>query len=130
MFGFGRLEHGLSFFLRGVENGKYLGGGTFHARLASFAQAVEDAHRERGLARDPYDTWIARAQRVRQIRNDMVHGRWVPDPGSMTIANVLLSADAGEQRTVAYALSDLEQIERDVSQLHRDLSKLVMRREL
>jgi hypothetical protein len=60
----------------------------------------------------------------------MVHGRWVPDPGSMTIANVLLSADAGEQRTVAYALSDLEQIERDVSQLHRDLSKLVMRREL
>ena len=58
MFGFGRLEHALSMFLRSIENGKYLSGSTFHARLASFAQAVEEASQNRRLVRAPYDIWI------------------------------------------------------------------------
>jgi hypothetical protein len=130
MFGFGRLEHALSLFLRSVENGKYLRESTFHARLASLAQAVEDAADNRRLARKPYDTWIARAQRMRQVRNGLVHGRWVPDPASMTVLNVLLSSDAGDQTAVPYSLPDLEEIARDLSELSGDLSKLVMRREL
>lgn len=117
MFAFGRLEHALALFLRNIENGKYLGGPTFHARLGCFEQAVEDAHLQGRLSRDPYETWIARAQRMRQIRNELVHGRWVPDPASMTVLNVLLSADAGDQRTIAYSLSDLGKMERDVVEL-------------
>lgn len=130
MFAFGRLEHALSLAVRSVDDGKYLDGSTFHARLASLERAVDARHRERGLLREPYDSWIAAAHRLRQVRNDMVHGRWAPDAGSLTVVNVVVSGDLKEQRTIPYSLSQLEQIASDVTRLQADLSNLVMRNEL
>jgi hypothetical protein len=130
MFAFGRLESNLGLFIRSVAGGKYLDGSTFHARLESLSEAVRAGPHGEGFSRKPYEAWIVRAHRMRQMRKDMVHGRWIPEPHTMCVMNVVWTSDLSNQRTNSYTLSQLEDLVIEVGQLERDLGKLLMRSDL
>jgi hypothetical protein len=130
MFAFGRLEFQLGLAVRSIDNGKYLGASGFHARLESFERAINDRARNSNFRREPYDAWSAKAHQVRQIRNDLVHGRWSPDPESMTVHNVVTSPDLSEQRSTPYSVADLQEMVIQVEGLRRSLAGLVSRNEL
>lgn len=130
MFAFGRLEFNLGLFVRNIADGKYLDGSSFHARLASLSEAVKGGPHFEGFSREPYEDWIRRAHAMRQTRNDMVHGRWVPEPNTMCILNVMATTDLSNQRTNSYTLSQLDDLVKEVGQLQTDLGKLLMRKDL
>jgi hypothetical protein len=130
MFAFGRLEFNLGLFIRHIADGKYLAGSSFHARLESLAQAVEGGPHFEGFSKEPYVEWIRRAHTLRQIRNDMVHGRWVPEPSTMSVLNVVATTDLSNQRTNPYTLPQLAELVREVELLQTDLGKLLARKDL
>lgn len=130
MFAFGRLEFNLGLFVRSIAGGKYLDGSGFHDRLTSLTKAVEGGLHYDGFSSEPYEVWINRAHAMRQIRNDLVHGRWASDPYTMCVLNVVASADLSEQRTNPYTLARLEEMLKEVDELQRDLSKLLDRKDI
>jgi hypothetical protein len=130
MFAFGRLENSLGLAVRSVDGGKYLDGTGFQSRLKALVCAVDARALDGGFDRAPYDSWIARADNLRGIRNDLVHGRWVPDAASMTVLNVVTTEDLSDQVSKPYSVNELSELATAVTALHKDLNLLVRRGEL
>lgn len=130
MFAFGRLEFNLGLYVRSIAGGKYLKGSSFSDRLESMAKAVDCGSHYDGFSSAPYEAWIRRAHAMRQIRNDLVHGRWGSNPYTMCVLNVVASEDLSRQRENAYTLSQLSELVREVAQLQIDLAKLLARNDI
>jgi hypothetical protein len=67
---------------------------------------------------------------MRQVRNDLVHGRWVAEPLEYRVLNVVTTADMMEQRSTPYTLGELEEMANEVQSLQVELAKLLRRNEI
>lgn len=127
LFAFGRLEFALGLWVANIAQISYRAAASFHGRLRELERAVDLCCADGSPAKAAYKEWIARAQAVRNTRNQLIHGRWGVDPESEHVINVLASQDCSEQREIRYTLEALAAVVESTVALHSDLGKLQMR---
>ena len=131
LFEFARVDVNLGLCLVWMEAGarlevltKQVSEWGFSKRLDCLKVAVERTFPEGHAGRAAYDEWIARAQAMRQTRNELVHGRWSVDPTEAKVVNVIGLPTSPDQREVGYRLEELEGICQEMRDLQSDLSEL------
>ncbi|MEQ1621199.1 MAG: hypothetical protein ABL919_07305 [Methylococcales bacterium] len=131
LFEFSRLDMNLGLCLVWVDGGTKLESLTktvsdqcMSAKLVELSKHV-DAKLPTGSNRHKaYQAWLARTNKVRQQRNELVHGRWGIDPYNNTVINVLGLPTLEAQRSVEYTVDELAAINDELRSLQRELSKL------
>lgn len=126
LLGFGRLEFALGLCVRNIDSAS-TDEAAFAGRLKALSRVVAAKCSPKSESAQAYGAWIARADTIRQVRNEMIHGRWGMDPHTIEVVNVLASADCSEQREVRYALSELAELATTIVELHTLLGKLQTR---
>jgi hypothetical protein len=126
LLGFGRLEFALGLCVRNID-GARADESAFAGRLKALSRVVSEKCSPESELAKAYGAWIRRADSIRQLRNEMIHGRWGVDPHTMEVVNVIASPDCSEQREVRYAVAELEQLGAAVVELHTQLGRLQTR---
>jgi hypothetical protein len=131
LFEFSRLDVNLGLCLVWVDNGAKIKSLTettadlnLNAKLVELSKHV-DAKLPSGSKRHKsYTAWLERAHKVRQQRNELVHGRWGIVPHSNKVVNVLGLPTSESQRTVEYTIEELAAINEELRFLQSELSRL------
>jgi len=74
--------------------------------------------------RHAYEVWIARAHSVRQLRNNLVHGRWGVEASRDKVVNVIGLPTSDSQQSKEYTLEELAEINAELRALQLELSRL------
>lgn len=131
LFEFSRLDVSLGLCLVWVDSG---------AKLQSLSETVADLNLNAKLlelskhvhAKLPngskrhkaYVAWLERAHKVRQQRNELVHGRWGIEAHKNKVVNVIGLPTSESQRTVEYTIGELAAINQELRLLQHELSRL------
>jgi len=67
--------------------------------------------------------WVLQAQEARQLRNQLVHGRWGVDPLTGKVHNIVGLPSSDAQQTIEYTLEELDAISQEFRRLNSALSK-------
>ena len=117
LFAFSRLEMELGLCVVWVDRGTRLEQLTdeheeagFNARLSSLRKSVDERLSKGSERHSAYSDWIDNADDVRQVRNELVHGRWGVEATEERIVNVLGLPTSQKQRSVSYSLEQLQQV--------------------
>jgi len=71
-----------------------------------------------------WQKWLNRADKIRESRNNFVHGRWGTNPETITVTNVVGLPSSGLQQEWQYTLDQLGQIRREIRDVAEELHKL------
>jgi hypothetical protein len=96
----------------------------FYGRLKFVRYHVAAAFDSSGAAYLAYSNWLDRADRMRSIRNELVHGRWGVNAVDEEIVNVIGLPTSPNQRCVKYTVSQLTQLVESLVALCRELGSL------
>jgi hypothetical protein len=131
LFAFARIDVNLGLCLVWVDSGtriesltRQVSEWSFSRRLECLEAAVNRILPDGHAGRNAYVEWIARAQALRQTRNELVHGRWGVDPAQEKVLNVVGLPTSPDQREIGYTLEDLEAMLREMEDLQTVLVKL------
>lgn len=131
LFEFSQLETNLGLCLVWADDG---------ARIESLTKAVETQNLKAKLdelsklitaklplgskRRCAYETWIERANLIRQQRNNLVHGRWGVEAHKNKIVNVIGLPTSNAQQAIEYTLEELARVNEELRDLQRELARL------
>ena len=127
IFEFSRLDFALGLLLVWSGQGRQLEEQTskvedlgFSKKLEYLDELVRAKYGKLGAAQSPYAQWLEDADSVRQLRNELVHGRWGVEPTKNRVINIIGLPTSPDQTTKEYAIADLKRIlERMVELQHR-----------
>lgn len=112
-----RLEMELGLFLVWKDDGsdldkhtEKLGSVYFCERLGELQSAIALKYSSTPEAITAYTEWLGDAHKVRELRNQLVHGRWGVNPMAGTVSNVLGLPTSPTQREIPYSIKDLHEI--------------------
>jgi hypothetical protein len=96
----------------------------FSERLLRLKSYVKSKYPDTA-AMQAYDAWTDRADKLRLVRNALVHGRWGISPSTGTVANIAGLPTSGGQIETRYTLAGLEEIVGAMKTLRGSLGQLV-----
>ncbi len=124
LFGFSRLEMELGLCVAWVGRGARLEQLTreheesgFSVRLNFLLKSVGDLLPEGSEAHLAYLSWIDQADTVRQVRNELIHGRWGVEPIEERVVNVIGLPTSQKQRSVSYSMDQLQEVLEELDSL-------------
>jgi hypothetical protein len=134
LFEFARIDVNLGLCLVSLEGGarreertKQVSVLGFSKRLDYLEAAVNRMSINDHVGRAEYAAWLGRAHAVRQVRNDVVHGRWGMDDMGEKLINIIGLPGAPDERKVEYGLDELEKLLSEMKNLQKMLRKLQMK---
>ena len=95
----------------------------FNGRLKRLQKLAKSKYAQAPAA-DAYVKWLSDAHEVRDLRNQLVHGRWGFLPQQGVVANVVGLPTAPEQTETRYSLAQLQESVRAIRVLRDRLSEL------
>ena len=81
---------------------------SFKHKLAWVIPVLRKAYPNDAQCLAEWQRWLASAEALRALRNDMVHGRWGVNDMERTINNVVGIPGSPNQREIVYTLKELE----------------------
>ncbi|MBS0340660.1 MAG: hypothetical protein JSS56_09035 [Proteobacteria bacterium] len=130
LFEFSRIDVNLGLCLVWVDDGAKLesltptvAGLTFHNKLQMLVDHVKAKLPSGSKRRAAYDRWIERMNKVRLQRNQLVHGRWIPEGHLNKVVNVV-GLPTGAQEAIEYSIEELSAVNDELRDLERELRRL------
>lgn len=131
IFEISRLEMNLGLCLVWVEGGGKLESLTksveslgLKAKLDKLEEQVKANLPDRSKRREAYEHWLQRAHAIRQLRNNLIHGRWGVEAHINKVVNVLGLPTSEEQQVTRYGIDELVRINNELKALQCELSRL------
>ena len=131
LFEFSRLDVALGLFLVWSGDGRHLDELTNKVEALAFSKKLEflealikAKYETTETVRSLYAQWLLDANSIRQVRNELVHGRWGVEPIKNRVVNVIGLPTSPEQSTVEYAIVDLKRVLEKIVELQQRLSVL------
>lgn len=131
LFEFSRLDVSLGLYLVWVDSGAKLQSLTetvadlnLNAKLLELSKHVEAKLPNGSKRHKAYVAWLERTHKVRQQRNELVHGRWGIEAHKNKVVNVIGLPTSESQRTVEYTIEELAAINEELRLLQHELSRL------
>jgi hypothetical protein len=131
LFEFGRLDMSVGLCLAWVSDGKQLESRTrkfeeagLNAKLEALSADVESFMPKGSKRHRAYSNWIARAHKLREIRNQLAHGRWGFDAANGHAINVIGLPTSSVQIENRYTLRELESVVENLLNLTAELNQL------
>lgn len=131
IFEISRLEMNLGLCLVWVEGGGKLESLTksveslsLKAKLDKLEEQVKANLPDRSTGREAYEHWLQRAHAIRQLRNNLIHGRWGVEAHINKVVNVLGLPTSEEQQITRYGIDELVRINNELKALQCELSRL------
>ncbi|MDZ7656151.1 MAG: hypothetical protein U0997_09425 [Sulfurimicrobium sp.] len=131
LFEFGRLDMSVGLCLAWVGGGKQLESRTrkfeeagFNAKLEALAADVESFMPKGSKRHSAYSNWIERAHKLREIRNQLAHGRWGFDAANGLAINIIGLPTSTTQIENHYTLGELESVVENLLSLTAELNQL------
>ena len=131
IFEISRLEMNLGLCLVWVEGGGKLESLTksveslgLKAKLDKLEEQVKANLPDRSKCREAYEHWLQRAHAIRQLRNNLIHGRWGVEAHINKVVNVLGLPTSEEQQITRYGIDELVRINNELKALQCELSRL------
>lgn len=131
LFEFARLDLNLGLCLAWEDGGSKLESLTktvstynMNTKLDKLAKLVDSTLPHGSKRFKAYKTWLDRAHKVRQQRNELVHGRWGVDAANSQVVNIVGMPTSDDQREIRYSIEELASINDELRQLQRELSRL------
>lgn len=116
LFEFSRLDMALGLMLAWSNDGsqlerltKLVAGYSFHKKLELLAELGRTRYQADQRALDAHACWLNEANVVREVRNDLVHGRWGIDHMNNQVVNVV-GLPTGEQVEHRYTIPELKTV--------------------
>lgn len=131
LFALSRLEIAISFYVVWADHGRELE--ALSEKLEETAFNVKLRHLEKKFANKyaigtpPHSAmaaWLKKADAARELRNELVHGRWGIAAHEQKVANVIGLPTSQRQREVRYSIADLQQVLARVESLEPALGQL------
>lgn len=124
LFEFSRLDAALGIFLVWSEEGRQLERLTkiideysFHKKLDFLAELVDRRYSDNPDVLSQYKQWLTDAHKTRQLRNELVHGRWGTDPIKQQVFNIVGLPTSPKQREVRYTIPELKRVLKQMKEL-------------
>ncbi len=93
---------------------------SFHKKLDFLKKLVDTKFSANQEIQAEYKRWLKNADTARQIRNDLVHGRWGIEPTKERVINVIGLPTSPDQHTNEYTIQQLKvQLEKIVTLTQR-----------
>lgn len=130
LMAFSRLDMELGLALVWVNEGREIEARTAKLDQSNFYTKLEELrkHLDQRGSSDALGVklvaWMEKANDLRGIRNELVHGRWGVSGHEEVAVNVIGLPTSSEQRTRSYRIAELDRIVDDIHSLRHDLSKL------
>jgi hypothetical protein len=131
LFALSRLEIAISFYVVWADYGRELEALTekleetaFNVKLRHLEKIFEKKY---GVGTPPHSAmaaWLKEADAARELRNELVHGRWGIATHEQKVANVIGLPTSPRQRETRYSIADLQQVLGRVERLEPALGKL------
>lgn len=128
---FSRLDVALGLLLVWSGDGQQLHELTNKVEVLSFSKKLEfldtlvrEKYGSTEVTCSPYTPWLQDANELRQLRNELVHGRWGIKPIKERVINIIGLPTSPDQRTTEYAISDLKCVLEKLVALGQRLSVL------
>ncbi len=131
LFAFSRLDVALALHLVWSNGGSQLEGLTkkfdetsFSKKLEFLEELVTTKYKDEKQAHLLYDQWLKDANAMRNLRNDLVHGRWGINPIKKEVINVVKLPTSPNQLSKGYKIDELKNVLDQIILLEVRLSKL------
>jgi len=131
LFEYSRLDMELGLFLVWADEGKNLDERTEKFNEANFGKRLEileklarSKYSDNSVVIDAYAKWLRDAHEVRNLRNQLFHGRWGFIPQKGLVANVVGLPTLPEQSERRYSMAQLNESLQTMRQLRNRLSEL------
>ena len=131
LFEYSRLDMELGLFLVWADEGKNLDERTEKFNEANFGKRLEileklarSKYSGNSVVIDEYAKWLRDAHEVRNLRNQLFHGRWGFIPQKGLVANVVGLPTLPEQSERRYSMAQLNESLQTMRQLRNRLSEL------
>ena len=97
---------------------------TFHKKLDRLNKLVDAKFSTKQGVQAQYAQWLKDADTTRQIRNELVHGRWGIEPIKGQMINVIGLPTSPNQRSKDYTIEQLKRQLEEIVTLTQRLNKL------
>ena len=131
LFEFSRLDFSLGLMLAWTGEGKQLQKRTkeleeftFHKKLDLLDQLARIRYKHDPKVQMLYTQWLADAHFTRQLRNQLVHGRWGIEPTEDRVVNVTGLPTSPHQLATPYTIAELAHAVNQMALLQRRLAEL------
>lgn len=134
LFELSRLELNLGLCIAWFNDGADIEGQSKKYNTKGLGEKLEAVRKQLELKRssevlnanaiDAWQRWLERADQVRDLRNNFVHGRWGTNPEIITVTNVVGLPSSGLQQERQYTLDQLAQIRGEIRDVAVELHKL------
>ena len=131
LFEFSRLDMALGLCVAWTDQGRNIDdltiqvrGWSFYDRLDYLRRFLTRTRENSAEDRKAYEAWIADADVSRQLRNEMVHGRWGIDATGSKVINVVGLPTSSLQSERSYSIRELKAFVDSLKVLQQRLSEL------
>jgi hypothetical protein len=131
IFEYSRLDMELGWFLSWADDGnslekltKKLGALNFSKRLEFLQKSVASKFRDSPSVVEAYANWLSDAHAIRELRNQLFHGRWGVEPIQQRVVNVVGLPNSPSQESTPYSIADLQSALASMRDLRARLQKL------
>lgn len=131
LFEFTRLDSNLGLFVVWTNNGQNLRqltskfeGKSFSERLSYIEKLAHKKYANSSVELNEYNNWLKNAHELREIRNQLVHGRYGFIPKTGHVANVIGLPTSSEQSETRYTIRELNQIIKRIQKLSLKMHEL------
>lgn len=131
IFEYSRLDMELGLFLSGRDDGKSLkkltrkvAGLNFNKRLELLEKSVAEHFSDSPDAIERYGHWLTDAHAIRELRNQLFHGRWGVSPTQQVVVNVTGLPTCPDQKTTPYSIAELHGVLVSMQKLRFRLQEL------
>ena len=115
LFEYSRLDMELGLFLSWSDDGsslesrtKKMVGLNFNKRLEHLQTSTASKFRGDPGTAEAYFAWILDAHSIRELRNNLFHGRWGVEPIAQRVVNVVGLPNSPDQSSTPYTIAELE----------------------
>jgi len=131
IFEYSRLDMELGLFLSWSDDGKLMeritkkvAGLNFSKRLEFLQKSVAKKFRDSPDVIERYARWLADAHAIRELRNQLFHGRWGVKATEQVVVNVIGLPTSPDQESTRYSIAELKSALGSVRELRSRLQKL------
>ena len=131
IFEYSRLDMELGLLLAWSDDGtsldsltKKLSGFNFSKRLEHLRKSVALKYHDVPSTLQAYSAWMSDAHLIRDLRNQLVHGRWGVEAHAQQVVNVVGLPTSPDQKSVPYTIPELESKLEDIRDLRTRLHEL------
>jgi len=115
LFEYARLDMELGMMVVWADEGQHLDKLTtkydqsnFHTKLGFLKKQAASKYATSPVALTAHTRWLDAADKVRECRNKLVHGRWGIEPTRQQVVNVVGLPTSSEQEAIPYTIPSLQ----------------------